>query len=267
LRVYGLTTSDREFAAVRLSGAVCLAGGLLCLSLKLFCQNYGRILVSILLSYFYRETRPGMSDQLGEDVQAETAQAWDSVRRVREPIAWVLLVCAAIAVLVSAWQLVGLPGAPVPAPVIPSPAGGPVPVPVTTFAIRASAVAPQFVGGGIFTLPVLSVILVAFAGGRTDRARQVVQAAVSILAVALGLGVLSWLGALGGHLRQSVWFIFDATDIAAVTAALVFTVAVLRSQALRPLTPQWIDSGEDDEDFDEDDEDFDEDDEDFDEDA
>jgi hypothetical protein len=63
-------------------------------------------------------------------------------------------------------------------------------------------VAPQFVAGGIFVLPVLAVILVAFAGGLTGRARQVVQAAVAIQAVALALGVLSWLGALGGHMRQ-----------------------------------------------------------------
>lgn len=73
-------------------------------------------------------------------------------------------------------------GAPVPT--------GPSPVAVTTFGLRASAVAPQFVTGGIVTLTVASVILVAFAGGPTDRARQVVQTAVSILAVALGLGVV-----------------------------------------------------------------------------
>src|SRR6185437_2121679 len=200
-----------------------------------------------------------MSDQLGEEVPTDTAQAWDSVLRVREPLAWALLVIAAIAVLVSAWQLFGLPGAPVataPSPVAVVP-GAPVPrapspVAVTTFGLRASVVAPQFVAGGIFTLPVLSVILVAFAGGLTDRARQVVQTAVSILAVALGLGVVSWLGALGAHVRQGVWFIFDATDLAAMAAALVFTVAVLRSRALRPLTPQLMDFGEDDEDFGED---------------
>jgi hypothetical protein len=29
-----------------------------------------------------------MGDQLGEVVPLETAQAWDSARRVREPIAW-----------------------------------------------------------------------------------------------------------------------------------------------------------------------------------
>jgi len=105
---------------------------------------------------------------------------------------------------------------------------------VTSFGWRASAVAPQVAAGGIFTLPVLSVILVAFAGGLTDRARRVVQTAISVLAVALGLGVLSWLGALGAHLRPGVWFIFDATDLAAMAAALTFTVAVLRSQPLRP---------------------------------
>ena len=194
-----------------------------------------------------------MSDLVGEDVPSETAQAWDSARRVREPIAWTLLVIAVIAVLVSAWQLFGLPGDGLPrgpvaaaapvtigpssAPVTgpsPAPVTGPSPVAVTSFGWRASAVAPQFAGGGIFTLPVLSVILVAFAGGLTDRARQVVQTAVSILAVALCLGVLSWLGALGGHSRPGAWFIFDATDLAAVAAALIFTVAVLRSQSLRP---------------------------------
>jgi hypothetical protein len=200
-----------------------------------------------------------MSDQLGEEVPADTAQAWDSVRRVREPVAWILLVITAIWVLVSAWQLFGLPGAPVPAfphPVA-VPVGAPVthapsPVAVTTFGLRASAVAPQFVAGGIFVLPVLAVILVAFAGGLTDRARQVVQATVAIQAVALGLGLLSWLGALGGHVRQGVWFIFYVTDLAAVAVALVFTVAVLRSRALRPLTRQSGDFGEDDEDFGED---------------
>ena len=201
-----------------------------------------------------------MAGRLGKEVPSGTARAWGSVRRVREPVAWTLLVITALAVLVSAWQLIGLPGAglhglPVlhtsPVLVTPgsspaasaaaSPAGGPA------FAFRASAVAPQFVAGGIITLPVLSVILAAFAGGVTDRARQVVQAAVTIQGVALGLGLLSWLGAFGGHVRPGVWFIFDAIGLAALAAALVFTVAVLRSPGLQPLTPQPMDGGEEDE--------------------
>jgi len=36
---------------------------------------------------------------------------------------------------------------------------------VTTFGLRASVVAPHFVAGGIFALPLVSVILLAFAGG------------------------------------------------------------------------------------------------------
>jgi hypothetical protein len=183
-----------------------------------------------------------MSEQLGAEVPPETTQAWDSVRRVREPVAWTLLVVTAVAVLVSAWQLFGLSGAGLPG----------APVAVTTFGLRASDVAPQFAAGGIFTLPVVSVILVAFAGGLTDHARQVIKTTVSIEVITLGLGVLSWFAALGAHSRPGVWFIFDATDLAAVAAALIFTVAVLRSQALRPLTPQFEDFGEDDEDFAED---------------
>jgi hypothetical protein len=185
-----------------------------------------------------------MSDQLGKDVPSETAQAWESVRRVREPVAWILLVATAIWVLVSALQLFDLASAPVPTV--------PGQVAVTTFGLRSSVVAPQFVAGGIITLPVLAVILVAFTGGLTDRARLVVQAAVSIQAVTLGLGVLSWLGALNAQLREGAWFIFVATDLAVSAAALIFTVAVFRSQALRRLTPQFEDFDEDDEDFEED---------------
>ncbi|MGO9080240.1 MAG: hypothetical protein ACLQDY_14545 [Streptosporangiaceae bacterium] len=65
--------------------------------------------------------------------------------------------------------------------------------------------------------------------------------------------MLSWLGALGAHTRPGIWFIADATVLAVAAAALVFTVAVIRSQALRSLTSQLKDFGEDDEDLGEDD--------------
>jgi len=140
-----------------------------------------------------------MDDQRREEAPSETAQAWDSVRRLREPVAWTLLVLTAIGLLIGAWELFGMPGTP---PItVPSPVPITGPVPAATFGLRAAAVAPQFVAGGIFLLPILSVVLVAFTGGLTDRARQVVQTAISIQAVTLGLGLLSWLAALGAHVR------------------------------------------------------------------
>jgi hypothetical protein len=182
--------------------------------------------------------RSVVDDQQREETPPEAVQAWDSVRRVREPLAWTLLALAAIGLVISAWELFGLPGAPVIG------AGGPVRE--TTFAYRAAAEAPGFVAVGIIALPVLAVILVAFAGGLTDRARQVVRTAVWIQVVALGLGVLSLLGALGLRSLPGIWFIADTRDIAFAAAALVFTAAVSRSQPLRPPDLQFQDLEDDD---------------------
>ena len=206
----------------------------------------------------------GMDDQRQrEDSPLEAAQAWDSARRLREPVAWTLLILTAVGLLIGAWELFGMPGTP------PITASGPVAIPVrvsgsvpvhvpvhvqaTTFALRAAAVAPQFVAGGIFVLPIAAVILVAFAGGLTDRARQVVQTAISIQAVTLGLGVLSWLAAIGAHTRPGVWFVSGATGLAIIATGLVFTAAVRRSPALRLPMPQFQNFPEDDEDFEEED--------------
>jgi hypothetical protein len=223
-----------------------------------------------------------MDDQRRETAPSETAQAWESVRRVREPVAWALLVLTAIGLLISAWQLFGLPGSPaiavpvpvsspvsgpVPVPVsspvsgpgpVSSPVSGPVPVPlpvpVSTFGLRASAAAPHFVAGGFFVLPVLVVILIAFTGRPPGRARQVVQGAISIQTVTVGLGVVSWLGALDAGARPGIWFVSDATELAIVLVGLIFAIAVVRSPVLRSPAPQFEDLDEDDEDDEEEDE-------------
>ena len=215
-----------------------------------------------------------MGDQPGGEVPSEPAQAWDSVRRVREPVAWTLLALTAIIVLVSAGQLFNLAGAtipvlspapvavsgavpvpvgssPVPSPVGSSPVPSPVgssPVPVSAFALRASSAAPQFYATVVIALPVLSVVLVAFSGGLTKRARQVVQAAAVVQAVALVLGVISLAGAAGSHVRPGTWFILEAAELAAAATALVFTGAVMWSRALRSLAPRFQYLG-DEEDF------------------
>jgi hypothetical protein len=192
-----------------------------------------------------------MDNQLREETPLTVAQAWENARRFREPIAWALLGLAAIGLLIGAWELLNLPGTPpVATPAVAAPVGAvPAPPSAITFAIRASAVAPQFVADDIFALPIISVLLVAFAGGLTNRARQVVETAIGIQAVAVGLGLLTWLAALGGHVRGHIWFVTDARELATVAAGLIFTVAVRQSRALRPLTPQFEEFPDDSEDF------------------
>jgi hypothetical protein len=211
-----------------------------------------------------------MDGQLSEVAPSNAAQAWGCARRLREPIAWALLALAAIGLLIGAWELLNLPGTPpiatptvasAPAVISASPsaiatpanatAPHPVPAPhsAVTFGVRASAVAPQFVADDIFALPIISVLLVAFAGGLTVRARPVVETAIGMLAVTLGLGLLTWLGALSGHVRADIWFITDARQLAIVAAGLIFTIAVRRSRALRLPTAQGEDLRADDDDF------------------
>jgi hypothetical protein len=198
-----------------------------------------------------------MSDQLREEAPSGAVHAWDSARRLREPIAWILLALAAMGVVIGAWELFGLPGS----PPIASPAriatsvgatataatatGGHPAVPSTiSFGLRASAVAPQFVADDIFALPIIAVVLVAFAGGLTHRARYVVETAMVIQIVTVGFGLLSWLGAFSGHVHADIWFIADARELAIIAAGLIFVVAVRRSSALRSPIPQFADSPE-----------------------
>lgn len=179
-----------------------------------------------------------MSDQLGHDVSPETAQAWDAARRAREPVAWALLIFTAIYVFVSACELFNLAGAGDITGVI-------FPIRVPVFALRASVVAPALVSAIVIAPPVLSVVLVAFSGGLTNHARQVVKTTAAVQAVALLLGVIS-VAAAAGISRPGSWYILEAAVLGIAATALAFTGAVARSQALRPVQENF---GEDDEDI------------------
>ena len=146
--------------------------------------------------------------------------------------------------LVSACQLFNLAGAKI--PVVLSP------VPVSAFALRASSAAPQFIAAIVIAPPVLSVVLVAFSGGLTDHARQVVKAAAVVQAVTFVLGVISLADAAASHTRPASWFLLEAPGVAMVLTALIFTGAVLWSRELRSLAPRFQDLGDDDEDFEDD---------------
>lgn len=187
-----------------------------------------------------------MSDHLGKGAPSDLAPTWDSVKWLREPIAWTLLALTAIILLVSACQLFNLAGATIPGatppravsnaapvPVGSSPAPVPVgssPAPVSAFSLRASLVAPQFIQVAVQALPVLAVVLVAFSGGPTERARQAVQAAAAALAAAFVLGLISLAGAAGTQLRPGTWFILESTGLAITATALIFTGAVMWSR-------------------------------------
>jgi hypothetical protein len=225
-------------------------------------------------------------DDRQADESFEIAEVWDSVRRVREPIAWTLLALTAIIVLVSACQLFHLAGAripvsspapvrvvtqapfligqspapgalspsPAPGPPSPGPAPGPAgppPVPVSAFDLRASSVAPQFIDAAVQAMPVLAVVLVAFCGGLTKGARQVIQTAAVILAAAFVLGLISLEGAAASHTRPGTWFFLEVPGLAITATALIFTGAVMWSRPFRLLAPRQHDPGDDD-DFDDD---------------
>ncbi len=203
-----------------------------------------------------------MNDQRDGGVPSETVRAWDSVRWLREPIAWTLLALTAVILLISACQLFNVAGAKIPvvspaaasstgsAPVGSGPAPAPVssiPAPVSAFSLRAAAVAPQVIQLVIQALPVLAVVLVAFSGGLMERARQVVQTAAAVLAAAFLLGLISLAGAAGAHIRPGTWFILESAGLAITATALIFTGAVMWSRPFRSPAPRVYDAGDDEE--------------------
>jgi hypothetical protein len=171
-----------------------------------------------------------MSDQSAEDVLSGSTQAWEGVRRVREPVAWALLVIATVVVLVSAAQLFNVSGFRIP---ICPPTG------LNCFAIRAMTVEPQFFDWIVIVPPVLSVVLVAFGGGQTRHARQVLKSVIAVQTGTLILGVVSTVSAAGatGAYQPASSYIVEAAELALVATALFFTVAVTQSQAVRSLVP------------------------------
>jgi hypothetical protein len=170
-----------------------------------------------------------MVDRPGADVLSVTEQAWHPVRRVREPVAWALLVLAAVMVLVSAGQLFNLAGFELP---VCGPTGQ------SCFVARAAGVLPQLVDWTVIAPPVLSVVLAAFSGGPTKHARQVLTTAAAVQAATLVLGAISLVAAtVGTSFQPGSSYLFDAAGLAISATALIFTAAAIASPALRSLPP------------------------------
>lgn len=147
----------------------------------------------------------------------------EDIRRAREYAAWILLAAAAVEVFIGAWELLGLPGGPY--------AGFGGGASASTFAFRGEAAIPDLVAVYVTALPVAAVLLVAMGSRPAASARRTTMTAVTIQAIALTLGLVAWLAAIGSSGR---WFpISTAADIAVAAAGLILTTAVLRSRALR----------------------------------
>lgn len=150
---------------------------------------------------------------------------WENARRVREPVAWILLVLTAIGLVLGSWTLLNGRG-----PLIPPFPGGGIP-----FYLRAASAVPDFIDIETVLLPVFAVLLVTVAGGAAERAVQVTQIAIALQSVALGLGLISLAGTSG---HENAWFyISQAVSVGLAVAGLILTVAIQRSGALRGVGP------------------------------
>jgi hypothetical protein len=150
---------------------------------------------------------------------AEDAVEWENARRVREPVAWILIILTCIGLLIGFWTLVGLPGAPIARP--------------TTFHVRAGSAVNEFVGMDTTLLPVFAVLLVTIAGGVTERAGRVMLVAVTVQSLAFGLGLISLVGSLGPG-NFGVWFyLSDVRLLGLAAAGLILTSALYLSWTRR----------------------------------
>lgn len=160
---------------------------------------------------------------------------WANARRVREPIAWILLIIAAAGIALGICTLVGLPG---------------LPYSGNAVQVRALLAMNYFADVYAAILPILAVLLVTFAGGLIKRAGQLITVAAGVQALAVGLGVISLViasqggsqpvgphgpaGAVSETTQISNWDYFSpGRGIAVVAAGLIVSLAILRSSAVR----------------------------------
>lgn len=154
------------------------------------------------------------------------------MKQVREPVAWALLAAAGVNVVVglvdalsNSWSLasLGLLGG----------AGNSG----AGFTERALAGRGDVASVGAAVLPVVAVILAALAGEKVTRAIQIARAATVLQGIALLLGVVYWLAALGAHVDGAVkakFFVQGLAGLAVSAAGLFFLVKVLRSPEMQP---------------------------------
>jgi hypothetical protein len=161
------------------------------------------------------------------------------LRRVRQYVAWLLVVAAGVLVVIAAWQLLGLPepsSGSVGAIEGASPGASSSFSHTTvvfyglTFAQRGLTAIPGLVSVDVTVLPVAAVLLAA-ARPPVPAARRLALTAVTIQAVALTLALVGWVAALRTFVQWEA--LTTAAELVVAGAGLILTIAVLRSPALR----------------------------------
>jgi len=158
----------------------------------------------------------------------------ENVRQARAFAAWIFLVAASVEIVLGAWALSGLPGGPFAQ-------GAPGSLTGSALWLRGEAAAPYLLQITVTALPVAAVLLAAIGGRPVGTARQVMVTAVTIQTVALVLGMVACVVALGQNSRWAD--VSLAVDIAVAAAGLILTSAILRSRGADPLTRRRAGAG------------------------
>jgi hypothetical protein len=154
----------------------------------------------------------------------------NEAQRVREPAALLLLAAMALSVIVGLWTLLSAQSQLFDRLVTSLPGGG------LNFGDRALEAFGYFAAIYITALPVAAVVLATLTGGKVNRAREITLGAAVLQAVALILSVICWLAAFGSDLSTSgktQSFIGGLVSLIVAAAALMFTLAILRSAELQ----------------------------------
>ena len=158
----------------------------------------------------------------------------DETKRVRQPAAWLLLGGVAIDVFLGIMAMLstGWAGGVNPA-TLGAVSSGSMAGP--TFGDRSAVASHVFTSIPLTAMAVVAVILATHLGEKVRQARRITLYAVVLQAVALLLGVITWLASLGvPHGAARLAFLFDgAIGVMIATAGLFFSTVTLRSRELQ----------------------------------
>jgi hypothetical protein len=159
----------------------------------------------------------------------------DETKRVRQPVAWLLLSGVTISVFLGLVAIVSTGGAAAAnaGALIALTGGGTA---GSTFADRAVVASHELTSLPLTAMAVVAVILATHIGGKVPQARRITLFAVVLQGIALVFGVLTWLLGLGIQASSPAklgFFLDGGVGVMIAVAGLFFSVVTLRSAELQ----------------------------------